>query len=211
MIDHRKNTGFSMMEVLITIVILTFGLLGLAGLQAKALTTQMESYQRSQALILIKDMENRINANHNAATCYNITNAGTGAPYFGSGSTLSTPAVATCAAAIQGVYPSLSANIATAAATTAAADMQAWHNALLGAAETRSGSNIGAMIGARGCITQTVALAPNVPAQYVVAVAWQGLSATVTPGIKCGTGQYGAADAVRRVVAIPINVADVVN
>jgi type IV pilus assembly protein PilV len=70
---NLKNThemGFSMIEVLITIVILAVGLLGLAGLQARALTSQMESYQRSQALILVKDMENRINANRANAASY---------------------------------------------------------------------------------------------------------------------------------------------
>lgn len=70
MIARRKNAGFSMIEVLITIVILMIGLLGLAGLQMKALTAQMESYQRSQALILLKDMADRIDANRKNATSY---------------------------------------------------------------------------------------------------------------------------------------------
>ena len=70
-VTHRhKNIGFSLIEVMITIVILMIGLLGLAGLQGRALTSQLESYQRSQALILLKDMENRINANRkHAAEC----------------------------------------------------------------------------------------------------------------------------------------------
>ena len=72
-----KNLGFSMIEVLVTLVILMIGLLGLAGLQGKAMTTQMESYQRSQALILLKDMVDRINANRGNAASY-VTSLGTG-------------------------------------------------------------------------------------------------------------------------------------
>ena len=171
------NMGFSMIEVLITIVILMIGLLGLAGLQTKALTAQMESYQRSQALILLKDMADRIDANRKNAASY-VTTVGTGAA---------------CPAA---------------GATIASADLNQWCNALLGAAEVQGAAKVGAMIGARGCITQTVAPATGVPAQYLVAVAWQGLNSTVAPAITCGQNQYGANDALRRVVAIPINIAD---
>jgi type IV pilus assembly protein PilV len=52
--------GFSMIEVLISIIIIALGLLGLAGLQARMTSAETESYQRSQALILVEDMVNRI-------------------------------------------------------------------------------------------------------------------------------------------------------
>lgn len=80
---------------------------------------------------------------------------------------------------------------------------------MMGAAEAQSGvGNVGAMIGARGCITQTVAPASGVPSQYLVAVAWQGLNSTAIPTITCGQNQYGANDALRRVVALPVTIAD---
>jgi type IV pilus assembly protein PilV len=85
--------------------------------------------------------------------------------------------------------------------------MNSWHSALLGAAETMGGNNVGAMIGARGCVTQIVAPASGVPSQYQVAVAWQGLNNTAAPAVACGAGQYGNA-ALRRVVAIPVTIAD---
>lgn len=175
--DSRRCRGFSMIEVLVTIIILSIGLLGLAGLQGRAMTSQMEAYQRSQALILLKDMADRINANRGAAAAY-VTTVGTGAA---------------CPAA---------------GATRASIDLNEWCNALLGAAETQGGSNVGAMIGARGCITQTVAPVPGAPSQYLVAVAWQGFNSTAAPSITCGTGEYGADEAKRRVVALPINIAD---
>ncbi|MBI2286489.1 MAG: type IV pilus modification protein PilV [Nitrosomonadales bacterium] len=176
MIAHRKNAGFSMIEVLITIVILMIGLLGLAGLQTKALTAQMEAYQRSQALILLKDMVDRISANRKNALSY-VTELN--------------PA-ASCPAA---------------GATVASVDLNEWCNALLGAAEVQDTAKVGAMIGARGCITQTVAPASGVPSQYLVAVAWQGLNSTAIPAITCGQNQYGN-EALRRVVALPVTIAD---
>ena len=176
----KSIAGFSMIEVLITIVILMFGLLALAGLQGRAMTAQMESYQRSQALILLKDMVDRISANRKNAAAYE-TESGTA---LGTG--------AACPAA---------------AATTASKDLNEWCNALLGAAEVQGTSNIGAMIGARGCITQTVAPATGVASQYLVAVAWQGLNSTATSTITCGQNKYGN-ESLRRLVAIPVNIAD---
>lgn len=180
MMVRQKNAGSSMIEILVTIIILMIGLLGLAGLQGRAMTSQMESYQRSQALILLKDMADRINANRVNAASYLIT-VGTGAV-----EPASTP-------------------------TTADLDKYEWHNALLGAAETNTaGSSVGAMIGARGCVTQTIAPASGVASQYLVAVAWQGLNSTATPAITCGQGQYGD-EAKRRVIALPVNIGDLVD
>ena len=68
-----KQSGISMIEVLVTLVILMVGLLGLAGLQMQGLRSEMESYQRVQALILLQDMVGRINANRANAASY-VTN-----------------------------------------------------------------------------------------------------------------------------------------
>ena len=178
MIARKRNAGFSLIEIMVTVVILMVGLLGLAGLQGRALTSQMEAYQRSQALILLKDMSDRINANRGNASSYVVASIGTGAacPVTGAGSSV------------------------------ASTDLAQWCNALLGAAESSvGGANVGAMIGARGCITQTVAPASGVATQYLVAVAWQGLNNTAVPTITCGQDQYGD-EAKRRVIALPVNI-----
>ena len=185
MITHPKNAGFSLIEILVTIVILLVGLLGLAGLQGRALTSQMEAYQRSQALILLKDMADRLNTNRGNASTY-ITSL-LSPQWLGTGDT----------------QPASCAGL-----TGKDMDFCEWSNALKGAAETSSGgTNVGAMIGARGCITQTVAPASGAPSQYLVAVAWQGLNNTAAPTITCGSGQYGN-EALRRVVALPVTIAD---
>jgi type IV pilus assembly protein PilV len=56
-----------MIEVLVSVVILLIALLGTAGLIARSGQSEMESYQRAQALTLLKDMVARINANRQAA------------------------------------------------------------------------------------------------------------------------------------------------
>ena len=58
-----RQGGTTMMEVLVSIVIVVIGLLGLAGLQSRASVSEMEAFQRAQALVLLQDMVDRINAN----------------------------------------------------------------------------------------------------------------------------------------------------
>lgn len=183
-----RINGFSLVEVLVTIVILMVGLLGLAGLQGRALTAQMESYQRSQALILLRDMANRVEANRNDAAAY-VTTSLTPNAYLGTDNAEETAAV--CAA-----KPTLQQR-----------DSCEWNNALLGAAETQGTSNVGAMIGARGCIEEITAPASGVPGEYRIAVAWQGFNSTAEPAISCGSTKYSN-QALRRVVALPISIAD---
>ena len=57
------SAGFTLIEILVALVILLVGLLGLVGLQAKGQQAEMESYQRTQALVLLQDLADRMNAN----------------------------------------------------------------------------------------------------------------------------------------------------
>jgi len=59
----NKNTGFTLIEVLIAMLVLAFGLLGLAGLQATSLKNNQSAYNRSQATQLAYDMADRIRSN----------------------------------------------------------------------------------------------------------------------------------------------------
>src|SRR2546421_9402290 len=117
-----RQSGFTLLEVLVALTILVFGLLGLIGMQAQSQIATFESYQRGQALILVQDMADRVATNRQAAGCYGITtNTTSGTPYLGSGYT-GTPA---CTAAVG------------TAATRALADddLGAWDRGLKGAAE----------------------------------------------------------------------------
>lgn len=59
----RRQHGFSLLEILIALVILSIGLLGLAALQTMSLRMGHDSYQRTQATMLAYDMVDRIRAN----------------------------------------------------------------------------------------------------------------------------------------------------
>jgi len=59
----RRQAGFTLIEVLVTMLVLSIGLLGLAGLQAYGLGANREAYLRSQATVLAYDMADRMRAN----------------------------------------------------------------------------------------------------------------------------------------------------
>lgn len=69
-----KTSGFSLMEVLVALLVLSVGLLGLAALQAVSLKTNHGAYQRTQATFLAYDIMDRMRANRaNAiAGAYNL-------------------------------------------------------------------------------------------------------------------------------------------
>ena len=185
----KPQAGFSMIEVMVSLVILLLGLLGLVGLIVTSQRAETESYQRSQALLLLQDMVGRINVNRRVATCYAITtDTANGVPYLGKGSTL-TPACG---------FGTTQAN------TLAANDLTNWSGLLTGSAETLGGSNLGAMVGARGCVSFDATASI-----YLVSVAWQGIVATTAPAasLTCGVGLYGNEN-LRRVVSMNLQVAD---
>lgn len=183
-----SSRGFTLLEVLITLIILAIGLLGLASLQSKMHVTEMESYQRTQAVLLAQDMYGRINDNRGAVESY-VT---------GPSSPLGTGETASCS-------PTPS--------NTVGRDMCDWSTELKGAAETKNGgtTQVGAMIGARGCVEriQAINAADGVcqPGIYLISVAWQGLTATVAPqaGLACGKDQYDA-ETKRRIISTTITI-----
>jgi len=58
-----SNAGFTLLEVLVALLVLSIGLLGLAALQASGTRYVHGSYLRSQAVIQAYDMADRIRAN----------------------------------------------------------------------------------------------------------------------------------------------------
>jgi type IV pilus assembly protein PilV len=121
----NSQRGTTMIEVLVTLVVLAFGLLGMAGLQVRLQMSEMESYQRSQALLLLNDMANRIATNRNNAAAYLTTAANP----LGAGM----------------ICPTTTTSVVQ-------RDLLEWCNALQGAGETTGGNKVGAMIGGRGCV-----------------------------------------------------------
>jgi type IV pilus assembly protein PilV len=185
-----------MIEVLVTLVVLALGLIGVIGLQARAQQAELESYQRGQALALLQDMMDRINTNRAAAHSLSYV---TSSPVGGGG------ALADCSSLNGAAY-----------------DLCDWGNELNGAAESLSGGNVGAMLGARGCVsydsttqlTDTTGAAQPGTGIYTVTVAWQGVAPTANPpsAITCGKNLYPNAttpnDAYRRVVMATLRIGD---
>lgn len=70
----KSVRGVSLIEVLVTVAVLSIGLLGLAGLQANGTKFNHSAYLRSQATIMAYDIADRMRANRAAALAgtYNI-------------------------------------------------------------------------------------------------------------------------------------------
>ena len=69
----RPQRGFTLLEVLIAVIVLSLGLLGLAKLQTVGLTANNIAYQRSQATILAYEAMDMVYADRENAhkNCYN--------------------------------------------------------------------------------------------------------------------------------------------
>jgi len=63
----KHLNGFTLLEVLVAMLILSIGLLGLAALQANTLKLNHGALQRSQGIFLTYDMMDRLRANRTAA------------------------------------------------------------------------------------------------------------------------------------------------
>lgn len=61
--SRRAQGGFTLVEILVTVVLISVGLLGIAALQLTTLRGNQESYVRSQASVLAGDILDRIRAN----------------------------------------------------------------------------------------------------------------------------------------------------
>lgn len=194
--------GFTMIEILVTLVIMMFGLLGIAGLILKGQKAGSEAYERNQALLIAMDMAEKMKTNRLTTGQLNS------APYLaGAYGSLGTPAGAAPAGPGSVVVPDcgqiVSTNTCPSTGTNLVAyDLATWNNLLVGTQEssTQTGGNVGGIVNALGCIEQPVAGGP-----VRISVAWQGNMATVVPTTSaCGQGQYGASDSYRRVVSIDI-------
>lgn len=196
--------GFTLIEVLVTLVILMFGLLGIAGLMAKGQRVSFEAFQRQQALSLANDMAERQRANRSQAAFYSAGAAlGDGTQY----NALRLGAIMDCGAST------------CTPLTLAAYDLAEWDGLLNGYAETLTATptaRLSGIVNARGCIVETAnthgtcAGAP-MGTLYTrtnrISVAWQGQADTGAPAAPpstCGSGLYGASDGLRRLVTLDV-------
>jgi type IV pilus assembly protein PilV len=178
---RRSQTGATLIEILVSMLILMFGLLGLVGVMVQSQRAQVEAFQREQAILLAQDMVNRMQVNKAVAGCYVL------ATYLGVDET-TPPADTTCASG------------SATQKTRFAADMSEWLSMLQGAATAVGTSSVGGVPDARGCVTKDATTGI-----YQVSVVWQGSAATSAPpaGITCGNTKYSP-DTSRRAVALTV-------
>jgi len=172
--------GFSLVEVLITVFVLSIGLLGIAGLQILSKQSTSEAIQRTTASFLTHDITERMRSNPTALNSYVGKTVGNG--------TIQTE-------------PSPDCRTATCTDTQMAAhDLWEWEQALDGAAETTVNAKTGGLFQPTGCI-----IGPLVggSALYTITIVWRGKSALTNGNAAntCGTtALYGSAMEFRRIL-----------
>jgi type IV pilus assembly protein PilV len=77
--NHRRQRGVSIVEALVALVVISVGMLGIAGLYLSSLQASRSAKLRSQAVELVGSLADRIRANRDAATAYDTAAYG-GAP-----------------------------------------------------------------------------------------------------------------------------------
>ena len=185
-----RARGFSMLEVMIALMIFSIGMLGLAGIMARAHNAEIESYSKSEAVLLVNEMAERIEVN--------LANAKQGlAPTSGT-----TPGYNTSTVFGTG-NPDLNCDDPTAVPSVAARDLCEWDQMLKGAAEETSGTKLGRLRGARGCIRYVAATR-----EYKISVAWAGQEGFSAPPADLTCGATAIAAPFRRVVARTVRMAD---
>ncbi|MDH4041678.1 MAG: pilus assembly protein [Gammaproteobacteria bacterium] len=189
MVMPRSQGGALLIEILITIVIVVIGTLGLMQMQGRLQKSEMEAYQRTQAMILLNDMASRIASNRLAAANYDSDLLD---PKYLGGTTADLDCSALDKSSLEG------------------SDLAEWCDALQGAAELQSGSSVGAMVGGRGCVQ------PVSADRVMVTVVWQGLTPISAPPatVSCGVDLYDVAgtdcadDLCRRYVTTMVSIAN---
>jgi type IV pilus assembly protein PilV len=181
----NQQRGVSLVEILVTTVVFSVGLLGVTGLNAVSQRASFESVQRSMASQLAYALLEDMRTNSEAIADY------LAAGNLGRGS--------------RGAEPAPSCQDAAAPCTEqqlAQHAMWQWEQSLDGALETAGGASTGGLVSPTACIVGPVGGGAGI---YTVTIAWRGSSELADPAVdNCGaaSGLYGAANNLRRIAVI---------
>jgi type IV pilus assembly protein PilV len=183
--DMRQQTGFGLVEILVTILILAVGLLSAASLQLLSKRSNYDSAQRTSAAHLAQDLLERMRSNPTALGSY-IPGGNLG------GNTLGDAPAVDCADAALDCTPE----------DVAAYDLWQWEELLDGELENANGEATGGLATPTACLT-----GPGFggTGTYSIAIAWRGMTELDDPAINdCGSGEdkYGDGDRYRRVLIV---------
>lgn len=196
----RSQAGVTLIEALVTFVILAVGLLGIISLQGVAKSAQHQSIQRSRAVILANDLLERIRINPAGVLTYS---AGGMATALGGG-TRAAPAVdcaaMTCNESQLAVY-----------------DLWVWERSLDGATVTITDPdatvhNAGGLIAPRACVRFSADTGMTRSGVVEVILQWNGLreidDAVTADADVCGDGADAGEDGFRRQLVVSSFVID---
>ena len=174
---QAAQLGLTLVEVLVTLLIFSIGLLGYAGLQGRVQISHQDVYSRVYAINILTIMLDHIRANSRARECYQLNKIELGTGY---GNTFR-----------------CSSGVSTEAQQQAEDSINAWSALLQGEHATQGEKNIGGLLNAQGCIEFDSA-----STMYVVTVVWQGITEASPTESSCGKGIYGgASNRLRRLVS----------
>jgi type IV pilus assembly protein PilV len=183
--ERHRQSGFSLLELLIALIIFSLGLLAVAGLQTVSKQSNYESIQRTIASQVANGLLEDIRTNGGGIATY------TGSGDIGGGSRGDRP------------VPNCGVGTECNPAQKAAFDLWFWEQSLDGALETAGGANAGGLVLPTLCVTGPAGGGAGI---YRVTIVWRGSASLVSQANNpCGaaSGNYGDQNSLRRIVQIP--------
>lgn len=181
----RAQRGFSLVEVLVTTVIFSIGVLGVAGLSVYSKRAGFDAVQRSTAAELGYGLLENMRSNSAALDVY------LAAGPLGGGS--------------QGAEPAPTCSTAASSCTSAelaAHSLWEWEQKLDGGMESADGVGTGGLVEPTACISGP---AGGVTGDYTVTLVWRGVNELADPDMNdcgAGSGLYGTDNAYRRMTVV---------
>jgi type IV pilus assembly protein PilV len=186
MFRHFRQHGFSLIELLVSLVIFSVGLLAVAGLQTVSKSANFESLQRTSASHIANGLLEDMRTNGKGINMY-LASADLG------GTVIAAEPVPNCS----------SMGATCNAAQKAVHDLWFWESVIDGAHEVGAEGASGGLVQPTLCIDGPVGGGPGI---YTVSVAWRGGVSLSDSGLNTcgdGSGKYGAGNAFRRMVQMP--------
>lgn len=184
---HSKQSGMSLIEIMVAVFVVSIGLLGVARMEILAKQSNVEAIQRTAATQIAQQIIEKMRANPSQLSTYVGNTLGAGK--------LTAPS------------PDCAGTTCT-SAQLATWDLYQWEQSLIGADEKAGTANAGGLDSPRGCITGP---AGGGPGAYTIAIAWRGKTPMKNPTTTtCGNGQnlYGTNEQYRRVLILNLYISD---
>jgi len=145
---YARQGGFSLIEVLVAVIILSIGLLGVATLQITSKRGNFEAMQRSAATLYAEDLVERMRSNPSVLSNYTSSTFTEIAPPTPAGTCVSTDCDAD---------------------DLAAYDLETWWDLLIGQSE----DGLGGIVSPTACLFSNTPAGGGT--EHIVAIAWRGM------------------------------------